>query len=471
MSYLLHYRFLLGLLAVTALPFHPVFAQSSLPLTATSSDPAPPNASDTIATAMEDLQASDADRRKGAVMLLAKYPRNQLARRGLRSALQDPTALVRRAAAVSLIENQNSLTPTEARSLLLALNDPDPEVRLTVASAIEILLMQWRRFLTQPDNASEASEIRKAVLAAMDDEQAIVRRRIIEGLRLLPPPAPVQQLRSAMEDASTAVRMAAYETASRLLPAADFARAATDLHPDSSPQLRLLLANLLANRPTPEAIPLLRELIQDEDQRVADMAGLTVYLIRPQGPIPEDIRQQIRSGRMDPTLQQRLLFAVRSLPTELQRSEWRFFLAEGSARLARQAAQHLLNSFSTTPPTALLLDLLAHPDRSVRATTLRYLENPRRDPVASECLKAIPDLPYPDVRRKLPDLAASTDPDLQIDLALQLLIDEEPPVRIAGLKALAQLQPPQWPRILKASLRDPDPTVKATARRLRDADD
>lgn len=469
MSYLLHYRFLFGLLAVSTLPLHPTFAQS-LSLTAPASDPAPPNASDTIATAMEDLQASEADRRKGAVMLLAKYPRNPLARRGLRSALQDPTALVRRAAAVSLIENQSTLAPTEARSLLLALDDPDPEVRLTVASAIEILLMQWRRFLTRPENASESMEIREAVLAAMEDEQAIVRRRIIEGLRLLPPPAPVQKLRSAMEDPSAAVRMAAYETASRLLSAAEFARAATELHPDPSPQLRLLLANLIADRPTPEAIPLLRDLIQDEDPRVARMAGLTVYLIQPQGPIPESIRQQIRSGRIDPTLQQRLLFAIRSLPSELQRSEWRFFLAEGSARLARQAAQHLLNSFSATPPTALLLDLLAHHDRSVRATTLRFLDNPRRNPVAAECLKAIPDLPHPDVRRKLPDLAASADPALQINLALQLLIDEEPSVRIAGLQALAQLRPPQWPRILQASLRDPDPTVQATARRLQDGD-
>lgn len=429
--------------------------------------PAEPTERETVARALQDLQADSPDRRKGAVMLLAKYPRNPLARRGLRTALQDPAAVVRRAAAVSLIEDSRSLGPPEARNLLLALKDPDPEVRLSVASSIENLLLQWRRFQTGSATNGKARQVQEAVLGALTDEQALVRQRILEGLRLYPRPVPREAMVSAMQDPVVPVRMAAYESASRLLDSATFAREAARLHPDPNARVRLLLANLIARRPDAAAVPLLRELAADEDPRVAALAHLTVYLIIPQDPIPEEIREQLRRGELDSTLQQRLLLAVRSLPTDLQRQELRFFLDQGPARLARQAAQYLLRSYSAFPPTGLLLDLLRHGNGSVRSTALRFLQRPPNGgSLPAELLRAIPDLPHSDVRRRLPELARSSAPELQTELALQLLIDEEPAVRIAALRALARLQPPQWPRIRKASLRDPDPAVQAVARQL-----
>lgn len=419
-----------------------------------------PTTEATIATAIEDLQAGSADRRKGAVMLLAKYPNEVVARRGLLRALDDEAALVRRAAVVSLIENRNTLTPAIARKLVLALEDPDAEVRQSVASALDLLLLQLLRGMPGAQNALQP--VREAVRTALGDEQPIVRRRVLEALRFFPGQKPTKEVRAALEDPVVAVRLAAYETAASILPPREFVEAAAARHPDPSVSCRLLLANSLARRPHPASAPLLEELRADEDPRVASAAAFALFLIRPQAPFPEPVLERITGGRLESIEEQRLLQTLRALPTETGRGLAETLLERAPGNLRRQAANLLLRSYGESIPEQLLLRLMEDENASLRQSALRFARS-RGDRLSWDFYDKLDGNPYANVRANALAIAGSASPEIRRKLAFALLIDEEPSIRGAALETIAVLRPDNLARIFKASLRDPDPTVRRRA--------
>ena len=444
-------------LAVTA------FLQAQTTVPVAGADPSTETTADTIARAVEDLEAASADRRKGAVMLLSKYPGNVIARRGLLRALDDEAATVRRAAAVSLVENRNALTPRVARRLVLTLEDPDGEVRQAIASALDLLFMQMLRGGT--NNADTLKPIQSAIRSALGDEQPVVRRRVLESLRFFPGPKPAGTVRAALDDPVVAVRLAAYEAAAAILPPTDFVEAAATRHPDPSPSCRLLLADALARRPHPASAPLLEKLRRDEEPRVASAAAFALFLVRPRPSFPEAVLERIKTGQLETGGEQRLMRTLRSLPPETGRPLARTLLEEASGNLRRMAGSFLLRSHGEEVPESLLLRFLTDESPALRRSALRFARS-RGHRLSAEFFDAMAGNPYSAVRRNALAIAASAPSALRRQLALSLLIDEEPSIRAAALETLASLRPDNFRRLFMASLRDPDPTVRRKAVQL-----
>ena len=419
-----------------------------------------PTKEETIATAIEDLQSGNADRRKGAVMLLAKYPNEIVARRGLLRALDDEAAIVRRAAVVSLIENRNTLSPAIARKLVLGLEDPDAEVRQSVASALDLLLLQLLRGMPGAQNALQP--VQEAIRSALGDEQPIVRRRVLESIRFFPGQKPTEEVRATLDDPVVAVRLAAYETAASILPPREFIEAAAARHPDPSVSCRLLLANSLARRPHPASAPLLEKLRADEDPRVASAAAFALFLVRPQASFPEPVLERIAGGRLESIEEQRLLQTLRALPTETGRALARTLLEKASGDLRRQAANLLLRSYGDAIPEQLLLRLMEDESGSLRQSALRFARS-RGDRLSWDFYDKLAENPHANVRANALAIAGSASPEIRRKLAFALLIDEEPSIRGAALETIAVLRPDNLDRIFMASLRDPDPTVRRRA--------
>ena len=420
---------------------------------------------ETLQQALEDLRSDKPETRRGAVMLIAKYPRQEGAMEALLRALDDPEPKVRRAAVVSLSENISRIRPKEARLLLRSLEDPDPEVRLGAAAWLpQLTLLALRSSGT--GNALISGQLRKAIedplLAALSDSQALVRLKAVEALRYLRWRLPVDPLLELMQDPDPEVRLQAYPVLASLLSGPEFAAGALKAAPESDPRVRLGLAETLAKQPVPEARPLLVELATDPRREIRSRAEAGLFLLSPERGLGDELRTALMEEEIDRGLLFRLFNTIRSLPPESGRNLAHSLLDAASSATRARAASVWLRTFSGSPPAEDLLDLFADVSPEIRQQALRFAAT-RPSQVPPATLFALPENPFIDVRLKAVDLAAALPLQDQARLALQLLLDPEADVRKAALTRIADLQPDGWPNLLRASLRDPSTLVQKTA--------
>lgn len=423
----------------------------------------------TITQALQDLDAEESELRRGAVMLLSKYPNQPRVLDALSAALGDSDTGVRRAAAVSIVEHINRLTVTQARQLLKALEDPDKEVRLAVATWLPQAILRATRRSPANRNAlilgDELAAIRNPVLAALADTEPLIRRKAVESLQYLMAPIPASKLLPFFADPSAQVRLAAYPVLRRLLPGATFAEAAIAHYPDPDPAARLALAEVAATQPSPEMSTLLDRLIEDEEPDIRLLAATGLFLISPENGLPASLRAALQADTLDRALVMRILTVVRSMEPENRQPVVEILLQSNRPSIKGQAVGLLLQSADNPPPAAELEAFLNDPEPAVRQQALRFITT-RPQLIEPSLIASLPDNPYLDVRQRALSLLRVLDKDAQTRTLMRLLLDPEPNIRASALSQIARLRPANWQAVFRASLRDPGARVRQTAATL-----
>lgn len=399
-------------------------------------------------------------------MLLGKYPRQPRVMDALVAALDDPDTGVRRAAAVSIIENIGQVNTAQAREVLLSLGDPDKEVRIAVATWLPQVILRAMRANPINPNAlvlgNELPAIRQPVLDALADTEPLVRRKAVESLQYLMGPLPPERLLPLFADPEPQVRLAAYPVLRNLLSTSAFASAALEHWPEPDPQARLALAEAAATQPAPEMIPLLRRLADDPDPAIRLMSATGLFMLSPNEGLPDTLKTALEGDELDRTLTMRIIQAIRAMSPDLRQPVIDLLLQSRQPSVRGQAVGLWLQSFAAAPPVEQLREFLNDPEPEVRQQVIRFMAA-RPQQVDPSLIAELPDNPYLDVRQRILLLLRVLDEDQQAQILMRLLLDTEPNIRAAALTRIAQTRTGNWQALFRASLRDPSELVRRTA--------
>jgi HEAT repeat protein len=429
----------------------------------------------TASQALMDLRSNSPEQRRGSIMLLAKYPQHPSALPAIAEALDDKEPAVRRAAAVSLGENIRTLDPLLSSRLAAAVTDPDPEVRLTSSAWLPQLVLKSSTFPTlRPGGSSPPPDPRirefltRGVTAGLEDPEPLIRVKALESLQYLRWPVPQALLIPLMGDPDQRVRLQAYQTLYSKLPQPVYIAEASRLHPDESQAVRLVLAETLSRQSVPAAIPLLRKLVQDPVSAIQLQASVGLCGADPASGLPEGLRIALMEGNLEPAIVFQVFNIMNRLPEETRKSIVQTLLESESVSVRSQAVLRWLQWNPEGLPSEAVQAFLEDPASEVRQIAIRHFT--RRPALLEEALVLnLVNNPYEDVRRQAIALSAGLSAEGQGALALRLLMDTVPAIRAQAIGLIIQLRPPNWPRLLKASLRDPAPEVnRAAAQALLD---
>lgn len=443
----------------------------TLPLQGIGQDP-PATASQTVTQALMDLRSGLPEKRRGSIMLLAKYPQHPGALPAIVTALEDPEPTVRRAAVVSLGENIRSLNPLQASRLVGALQDEDPEVRLSSSAWLPQLVLYSSALPTNSPQfqgaAAEQQTLVDGITAGLRDSEPLIRLKSVEALQFLRWPIPQEILIPLLGDPDERVRIQAFETLFAKLPRDVFISAAVKRHPDPDPRVRLVLAEVLSRQAFPGSRDLLESLAEDPVSGIQLQANIGLYLLDPAAGLGPVLESALMRGDLDDGTIFRIFNSLNRLPPEQIRAIAEPFLKSASVTVRTQAAMIWLRSHTGPPPSDILLGILTDSASEVRQQALRHVGSAPEAPT-QEILLSLPENPYQDVRRMALAISLRMPAAEQNQLALRLLMDTVPEIRMEALVRIIQLRPDNWPRLLRASLRDPAPIVtQAAARALLD---
>lgn len=423
---------------------------------------------DTVNRALADLESRESEIRRGAAMLLGKYPTHRAMVPALLGLLDDPDERVRRAAIVSLAENAARLNSTEARRLLRALLDPDPEVRLGVAAFLPQLMLQATRVRNREQgtvviSGTDRDALEEALLAALRDPLADIRIQALEALRFIPWRLPPEALAEILDDPEAEVRLTAYPVLLNRLNPLDFTAAALEAWPEPNRAVRLVLAESLVRQPpAAEYGPLLGELSEDDDPGIRHLAAAGSFILSPRQGLDSGLAEALRKRDFDATLVFRIFNAVRALPVAEAKALTTTLLEADSVIVRSQATRLWLQFAGSTPDPDRLAAILKDPAPEVRQEALRFLSS-RPEEITFDQLLPLADSPYVDVRLQALGLSRALPPEATLRFALRMLMDTEPEIRRGALDQLASLKPDNWERLFRASLRDPSPLVQRAA--------
>jgi HEAT repeat protein len=421
----------------------------------------------TVDRALDDLQQQTSELRRGAVMLLAKYPRHPDSLPAIASALDDPEPSVRRAAIVSLAENIQMLNRPLAERIFGALSDEDPEVRLTASTWLPQLILSLQGFAFSPqqsavDQLHARSLLNETMAAVFNDPVVQVRRNAVDALRYMRPSPPADLLLRLPSDPDPLVRIAALEVLPGMVPPTSLLNALRPLINDPDPRVRLKLAEVLPQQNIQTVAEALSQMTMDDTEAVRIQAQLALLQMQPARDFPSGLHNAILEGDVPATAVERLLMAFRQLQPQQARDRIELLLDANNASIRTAAAGAWLTTFEQDVPTDALIRLLADPAIQVREATIRHLVSQRVIP-SQRLAMALAENPFEDVKRNAFNIFRMAPEEVRSSLALTLMPDPSPLVRQTALAQIIALRPPQWPRVLFGSLRDADRNVRMTA--------
>lgn len=427
----------------------------------------------TIARAIMDLQQAESpDVRKGAVMLLAKYPTNQMAVEGMRLALGDESPLVRRAAVVSFIERRNRMLPESALELILSLKDPDPQVRRSVAAALPQLLVQQRNSLfpsllnpqnlpQNPQGTADPQLLKEALLSGLQDPIDLVRLQVLKALRYSTVRFQPPEIQHLLLDTNPEVRIAAIEELFSIIGPQIFLTSVVPEELDPDPRVRRLLSERLLTyaRFAPEWV---RRLAQDDDPEVRLNAAFAEYLLRPRTPVPGILLDTFRVGHPSKMQLTAFLSAISQLPGRSIRSICDDLLDTPNLESRIALTRKWLESQPTEPTVSEFTRILNDSQPRIRKLAIDYFQQKNESP-PPELLIQIAESADESLRLQSFTFLQHMDPAESQAFLLEMLPDPSPNVRRMVLLELSKSLPPSWKRIFSASLRDPEAPVRSTA--------
>ncbi len=412
----------------------------------------------TIERARQDLKSDLPERRAGAVMLLGKYE-HPSAREPVVEALGDPSARVRRAALVSVTEWNRGAPGEAVIPVLNLIGDEDADIRRNASAAVPTMMTIRRTYeLIRPNSSTTQplpAQTRAILIRAFSDEDAVVRRNMVNNAYALGVDLPPQLWLALLDDPDRQVRLSALPYAARHAPNQAFLQKAAEIAQREDRAERLQLARELSLRgANPENQELLRLLTDDADEEVAAEALLGRLRYQPNRALMKEAVARILQKQMGQEQAVRFFRLIRIAPDEAA-PFLPSLITLNDAVLRREAvAAYLDFGLAANKPEAVK-GFLEDPSPEVRQQAVNYLSSATG--LANDAL--IEDMLFSehlDVRRGLIRLSAQMPPQQASDLLLDLLLDENLQIRGHALREAVERQLPGWPKALGATLRDPD---------------
>lgn len=438
--------------------------QPALPPGIVIQSPVRPGEENTIRKALEDMRSEEAAIRVGAAMLLGKYP-NPLAQQGLIQALNDPDVRVRRAAVVSLTDRTFLQIGYDPYPVLRLLNDPDVEIRRNVSYNLSTLLSYVPRIRFNQGITGLGiieglpDDIVDAVMGAFMDEDAIVRRNMIESFERLRQPIPERFLLRLINDPDSTVRILILPIAASRLSTELFVNAASRAVESGSPEWLQLYARLLSDHDTSLALPQLRELAKSDYREVRNEAYISALLIEPRDPRPLEIYQDLLQERLDPGQGMRFIRSISVLPSSLAEPSLRPLLTLENPQNRSYAVKSWLRALVGSPSEEVLFRLLQDDYSGVRTEVMDYLRRHTAQ-VSPRLMEELLFSEFVDVRRDLISLSLRLPQREQHEILMELILDQDEGVRVRAIVQFIQRQLPDWKDVALKSLRDPSYTIQ-----------
>ncbi|MBP1583757.1 MAG: HEAT repeat domain-containing protein, partial [Victivallales bacterium] len=356
---------------------------------------------DTVRRCLEDLQSQDAAVRRRGALVVGKYDVPE-AREALSRCLGDEDVQVRRSALVSLAEGHN--LPEEVKMpVMRRLADADVEVRRLVSSMLPECLGAMRRIMPvqaggpgglpsgfgpvnndkkREFSEAEQAEIKALISGGLKDEDASVCQNVLRALRYYPQPVDRKLLERFLEGdavehillALTAYARCQGEEAERVAMVAPLVS-----RPEAT--VRGNLVRFLDSIRGDEALPMLRQLAEDGDDKVA-LPALRQLARRKVPEVFEKIKGRLFDGTASLEERRQMLFCLAGYGADALLPVCRQILESKETPVALQAAAlQMLGTREMQDIVKIteILPSLNHPDTRMRRTAIGLLHSRQRE--------------------------------------------------------------------------------------------
>ena len=414
---------------------------------------------ETVERALEKAASENPEVRRSAVMLLGKYPVPQ-AERAVVEALEDPEAIVRQAALVSLFERRRIYRGETAVRIAERVGDSDVGIRRIASNVLPMVVQGFPLSMSQGDRrpVRDLPEGLKSVLEeAFQDEDATVRRNMITHFPQLQIRISDELMAGLLRDSDRQVAIEALHIAGRYFGADLVAAEAAGLADNPDSTFRLMLARQLADVGHPEAAAALETLRNDEDPEVALEAEVAYFRQDPEAGRYAELMERFAENPGYREIAARAIRAAMLLDREAE-PFLRQWMEQTDSNLRRDAAQMYLARFSEEVKEEDLLALLDD-ERPMRQAAIRFLQRHSMR-VSMDLLEHAAESRHVDVRRAAVEFTRFVPAHASEDVLRELLLDDDGQVRAEALNETAARRMDGWERIMALSLRDGDPIIR-----------
>ena len=435
--------------------------------------------SQTIQKAGEDLRQGEEGVRIGAAKLLGKYP-GTTSSILLVGALDDSSALVRRASIVSLAEHSSNGYPLFDRSLLekvfSKIADQDVEVRREVSAMIPRLvggLMRAKmemieingRKVYQSLPASLRPDLYTLALEALLDEDAIVRQNLLKYYQYLRISMPVSTFVKLLNDSDQGVLLTALSRVSSNARDSRIIGRIEELalHPSRGIRLKVVDVARDCNRYDSRYRGVLRTMTGDSDLEVASMAAVELARLgeRLPSPVLEKIKSYLLNARGMTAQVTTILYAISAMGQDGVEI-YRVLTDHSSSRMRTVAWQRLMGLTSGWKDPSLWLVAMKDKDKGVREAVLNNLRG-RVGVLSLEQMRALVTSSYSNVRIFAGQCLMTASAESVQEFGFELLIDENEVVRSTTIRAMGVRKSPGWLKVMARSLLDDHYAVQRAA--------
>ena len=423
---------------------------------------------ETIGRCIRDLKSQDVIVRRRAAMLLGKYSVPE-ARAALVECLHDVDAKIRLGALVSLTEDHQRLPEESSGEVVRLLSDEDVHIRRLASSLLpsELSGFHASRVIIRGNvriNRGDlvTDEQREAILKALKDNDASVRRNVLNACRICGIDVPHEVLRRFLSDSSAEIRLLALQLYSRYNEQpAGMLDELSKLAKDPVPQVRLELCHVCRMLGA-EGEPLLRGFLADDsaDVRMAAIGQLT--RMRAPGML-EHIVDAISDKELSMAHRRQLVDLLRLFPMEQARPVYQKILDGDSAELAGLAMKWLSSTISGVADVSFFTKYLEHENTTVANYALQGLRGRLKQLKLADITAMLASRNRAAREFAVRQGLEIVDKDAAGELLLEACMDEDPMVRLAAIQQVGRKRPEGWKDILTATLEDGDPKLQETA--------
>ena len=395
-------------------------------------------------------------------------------------ALDDQSALVRRAAIVSLTEQANNGFPVFDRSLLekvfSKLGDTDVEVRREVSamiprlvgglmrSGMEAVEINGRK-VYRSIPASLRPDLFSTAKKAMLDEDAIVRQNMLKYYQYLRIPMSVPTFEKLLNDTDQGVLLAALSRVSLNARDPKIVTRIDELskHPNKGIRLKVIDVARDCNRYDAKYRSILREMTGDKDPEVTSMAAVELSRLGERLPpvTVEKIRSYLLNSRGMTAQVTTILYAVSSMGED-GLNIYKSLTEHSSSKMRTVAWQRLLSLTSGWEKASTWLPAMQDKAKGVRDAVLVNLRG-RVGSLQPDQMNDLVVSPYSNVRIFAGQCLTSVSEETIQEFGFELLIDENEVVRSTTIRAMGVRKLPGWLKIMSRSLLDDNYVVQRAA--------
>jgi hypothetical protein len=411
--------------------------------------------------------------------LLGKYP-GTTSSILLVGALDDSSALVRRASIVSLAEHSSNGYPLFDRSLLekvfSKIADQDVEVRREVSAMIPRLvggLMRAKmemieingRKVYQNLPASLRPDLYALALEALLDEDAIVRQNLLKYYQYLRISMPVSTFLKLLNDSDQGVLLTALSRVSSNARDSRIIGRIEELalHPSRGIRLKVVDVARDCNRYDSRYRGVLRTMTGDSDLEVASMAAVELARLgeRLPSPVLGKIKSYLLNARGMTAQVTTILYAISAMGQDGVEI-YRVLTDHSSSRMRTVAWQRLMGLTSGWKDPSLWLAAMKDKDKGVREAVLNNLRG-RVGVLSLEQMRALVTSSYSNVRIFAGQCLMTASAESVQEFGFELLIDENEVVRSTTIRAMGVRKSPGWLKVMARSLLDDHYAVQRAA--------